>query len=115
MTFLQRRTPFRHTGIDGESALQYFGLVEPDSRDPLPSQLEATNGQKFVVKVCPMTIQVLDPDAAFERASRHWRRCKRCRDAGAERANLKDLCVKGRKLMTAWDETERIYDTAKAA
>jgi hypothetical protein len=62
-----------------------------------------------------MTIQVLDPDAAFERASRHWRRCKRCRDAGAERADVKDLCVRGRKLMTAWDETERIYDTAKAA
>jgi hypothetical protein len=60
-------------------------------------------------------IQVLDPDASFERASHHWRRCKRCQDAGAERANLKDLCMRGRKLMTAWDETERIYDTAKAA
>jgi hypothetical protein len=58
---------------------------------------------------------VLDPQLAFEGAERHWRHCKRCRETGAERARLKDLCAKGRELVRAWDEAERIYATAKAA
>ena len=57
----------------------------------------------------------LDPEDAFERAALHWRRCKRCREAGAERAALRDLCSKGRELTRIWDETERIYETAEAA
>jgi len=57
----------------------------------------------------------LDPEDAFERAALHWCRCKRCREAGAERAALKDLCTKGRELTRIWDETERIYETAEAA
>jgi len=52
---------------------------------------------------------------AFERAASHWRRCKRCRNAGAERARLENLCPRGRELTRIWDETERIYETAEAA
>ena len=58
---------------------------------------------------------VLDPQDAFERAERHWRRCKRCKAAGAERARLRDLCAKGREVVRAWDEVERIYETAEKA
>ena len=58
---------------------------------------------------------ILDPEMAFERAASHWRRCKRCRNAGAERARLENLCPKGRELTRIWDETERIYETAEAA
>jgi hypothetical protein len=32
-----------------------------------------------------------------------------------ERARLKDLCAKGRELVRAWGEVERIYETAEAA
>lgn len=58
---------------------------------------------------------VLDPEMAFERAASHWRRCKRCRNAGAERARLENLCPRGRELTRIWDEIERIYETAEAA
>ncbi len=58
---------------------------------------------------------ILVPQDSFERVDRHWRRCKKCRKAGAERARLKDLCGKGRELVRAWDESERIYATAEAA
>ncbi len=58
---------------------------------------------------------ILDPEAAFERADQHWRRCRRCWGAGAERAALKDLCPEGRELVRTWDETERIYATTEAA
>ena len=58
---------------------------------------------------------ILDPEVSFERAHRHWRRCKRCKAAGAERARLRDLCAKGRELMRTWDEVERIYATAEKA
>ena len=60
-------------------------------------------------------VVVLDPEMAFDRAARHWRRCKRCRNTGAERARLESLCPRGRKLTRIWDETERIYETAEAA
>ncbi len=55
---------------------------------------------------------ILDPQDAFERVARHWRRCKQCRNAGMELARTKDLCAKGRELVRAWDEIERIYATA---
>ena len=58
---------------------------------------------------------ILDPQEAFERVDHHWRRCKKCRKAGAERARLKDVCATGRELVRAWDEAERIYGTAEAA
>lgn len=58
---------------------------------------------------------ILNPQTAFERVDRHWSRCKRCREAGMERARLKDLCAKGRELVRAWGEVERIYETAEAA
>jgi hypothetical protein len=58
---------------------------------------------------------ILDPQDAFERVERHWQRCKKCRNAGLERARLRNLCAKGRELARAWDETERIYETAEAA
>lgn len=59
--------------------------------------------------------KILDPEVAFAAAAQHWRRCRRCRDAGAERARLKELCATGRDLMRAWDQAERIYETAEAA
>ena len=58
---------------------------------------------------------ILDPEVAFERADQHWRRCRRCWGAGAERARLENLCAKGRELTRIWDEAERIYETAEAA
>ena len=58
---------------------------------------------------------MLDPQDAFERVQRHWRWCKRCRNAGAELARLENLCAKGRELTRIWDQTERIYETAEAA
>ena len=58
---------------------------------------------------------ILDPQEAFEHVERHWKRCKKCRSAGMERARLKDVCATGRELVRAWDESERIYATAEAA
>src|SRR5215472_10536616 len=52
---------------------------------------------------------VLDPEIAFDEANRHWQRCKRCKNAGAERARLESLCARGRALTRAWEQVEKIY------
>lgn len=61
------------------------------------------------------TDTLLDPEAAFEAAARHWRKCRRCKRAGQEKARLENCCAEGREILQAWDAAEEIYDTAEAA
>lgn len=46
-------------------------------------------------------------ESAYRRASAHWSRCFRCRRAGGEQADPRDLCPVGRQLRRLWDAAER--------
>ena len=60
-------------------------------------------------------IIVLDPDASFERASRHLHKCRKCRAAGMEWAQRRDLCKAGRRLLEELERVERIYEGTELA
>lgn len=45
-------------------------------------------------------------ESAYRRASRHWKLCRQCSEAGGERAKLEDLCPLGRTLTEVWDKAE---------
>ncbi len=60
-------------------------------------------------------IIVLDPDASFERASRHLHKCRKCRNAGMEWARRKKLCRRGRQLLEDLERIERIYEGTELA
>jgi len=46
------------------------------------------------------------PEVVYARAVAHWRRCPRCRQAGAERAQRSELCRVGQSLLDTWEEAE---------
>ena len=58
---------------------------------------------------------VLDPEASFERASRHLHKCRKCRSAGMEWARRKDLCKQGRQLLEDLERIEKIYEGTQLA
>jgi hypothetical protein len=47
-----------------------------------------------------------DPEYAYRVACAHWKRCKKCRDAGGEMADAKDMCAAGRALAEIWERAE---------
>jgi hypothetical protein len=60
-------------------------------------------------------IIVLDPDASFERASRHLHKCRKCRSAGMEWARRQDLSKRGRQLLEKLERIEKIYEGTQLA
>ena len=84
----------------------------------IPGQRDRLRGFLHSGTVAGMTqkkIIVLDPDASFERASRHLHKCRKCRNAGMEWARRKKLCRVGRQLLEDLERIERIYEGTELA